>query len=72
MLGAVIALGAAAVVLANVLDHSGIFDTTYRYLLTVGLAGGIGATISVMWRITFGRFSPSNAIIAFQRGSGHR
>jgi hypothetical protein len=68
MLGAVLALGAAAVALANLLDHSGGFDTTYRYLLTVGLAGGIGATISVMWRITFGRFSPSNAIIAFQRG----
>lgn len=68
MLGAVLALGAAAVALANALDRSGIFDTTYRYLLTVGLAGGIGATISVMWRITFGRFSPSNAIIAFQRG----
>jgi hypothetical protein len=72
MLGAVIALGAAAVVLANVLDHSGIFDTTYRYLLTVGLAGGIGATISVMWRITFGRFSPSNAIIAFFAGFSER
>jgi hypothetical protein len=68
MLGAVIALGAAAVVLANLLDHSGNFDATYKYLLTVGLAGSIGATISVMWRITFGRFSPSNAIIAFQRG----
>src|SRR5512132_1573039 len=39
-----------------------------RYLLVAGLAGSIGATISVMWRITFGRFSPSNAIIAFQQG----
>ena len=67
MLGAVLALGLAGVVLANLLDASGNFDT-YKYLLVAGLAGSIGATISVMWRITFGRFSPSNAIIAFQQG----
>jgi hypothetical protein len=67
MLGAVLALGVAGVVLANLLDRSGNFDN-YKYLLVAGLAGSIGATISVMWRITFGRFSPSNAIIAFQQG----
>ena len=67
MLGAVLALGVAGVVLANLLDQSRNFDN-YQYLLVVGLAGSIGATISVMWRITFGRFSPSNAIIAFQQG----
>ena len=67
MLGAVLALGVAGVVLANLLDQSGNFDN-YKYLLVAGLAGSIGATISVMWRITFGRFSPSNAIIAFQQG----
>ena len=67
MLGAVLALGLAGVLLANLLDQSGNFDN-YKYLLVAGLAGSIGATISVMWRITFGRFSPSNAIIAFQQG----
>jgi hypothetical protein len=67
MLGSVLALGLAGVVLANLLDQSGNFDS-YQYLLVAGLAGSIGATISVMWRITFGRFSPSNAIIAFQQG----
>lgn len=67
MLGAVLALGVAGVVVANLLDQSGNFDN-YKYLLVAGLAGSIGATISVMWRITFGRFSPSNAIIAFQQG----
>ena len=67
MLGAVLALGVAGVMLANLLDESGNFDN-YKYLLVAGLAGSIGATISVMWRITFGRFSPSNAIIAFQQG----
>jgi hypothetical protein len=67
MLGAVLALGFARVVLANLLDRSGNFDN-YKYLLVAALAGSIGATISVMWRITFGRFSPSNAIIAFQQG----
>jgi hypothetical protein len=67
MLGAVLVLGVAGVVLANLLDRSGNFDN-YQYLLVAGLAGSIGATISVMWRITFGRFSPSNAIIAFQQG----
>lgn len=68
MLGAVLGLSAAGVALANLLDQSGNFDASYKYLLIVGLAGSIGATISVMWRITFGRFSPSNAIIAFQQG----
>ncbi|HJV09376.1 MAG TPA: hypothetical protein VJ653_06830 [Acidimicrobiales bacterium] len=67
MLAAVLGLGLAGVVLANLLDRSGNFDN-YQYLLVAGLAGSIGATISVMWRITFGRFSPSNAIIAFQQG----
>jgi hypothetical protein len=67
MLGAVLTLGLAGVVLANLLDRSGNFDN-YKYLLVAALAGSIGATISVMWRITFGRFSPSNAIIAFQQG----
>jgi hypothetical protein len=67
MLGAVLGLGLAGVALANLLDRSGNFDN-YQYLLVAGLAGSIGATISVMWRITFGRFSPSNAIIAFQHG----
>jgi hypothetical protein len=67
MLGAVLALGVAGVVVANLLDQSANFDN-YQYLLVAGLAGSIGATISVMWRITFGRFSPSNAIIAFQQG----
>lgn len=67
MLGSVLVLGLAGVVLANLLDQSGNFDN-YKYLLVAGLAGSIGATISVMWRITFGRFSPSNAIIAFQQG----
>jgi hypothetical protein len=67
MLGAVLTLGLAGVALANLLDQSGNFDN-YRYLLVAAMAGSIGATISVMWRITFGRFSPSNAIIAFQQG----
>jgi hypothetical protein len=68
MLGSVLGLGLAGVLLANLLDHSGNFDASYKYLLIAGLAGSIGATISVMWRITFGRFSPTNAIIAFQQG----
>lgn len=67
VLGSILTLGLAGVVLANFLDQSGNFDN-YKDLLVTGLAGSIGATIGVMWRITFGRFSPSNAIIAFQQG----
>ena len=34
----------------------------------LGAVIALGAAASCWWRITFGRFSPSNAIIAFQRG----
>jgi hypothetical protein len=68
MLVTALVLVLAGIVASWMLASSRSFNTLYKFLLVTGVAGSLGATISVMSRMTFGRFSLSQAIIALQHG----
>jgi hypothetical protein len=67
MLLTTLALVAAGAALAHLLSGVHGFQSGYRFLLATAVAGSIGATISVMSRMTFGRFSLGPTILALQQ-----